>query len=94
MDHWERTLPGRIYHLRYEEFLSDFETQAKRLIEHCGLPWDPACVEFHNSDRRVKTASASQVRQPLYTHSIERWRRYEKQLGPLLEVLGDIQNVG
>ncbi len=60
------------------------------MIEYLGLDWDPNCLNFYNTDRPVKTASATQVRKPIYTTSTNRWRKFEKYLGPLLEELGDI----
>jgi tetratricopeptide (TPR) repeat protein len=88
MAHWREVLPeGRILEVRYEDVVADLETQARRIVEHCGLEWDEACLAFHATDRPVKTASATQVRQPIYKSSLERWRRYEKHLGPLLAAL-------
>jgi hypothetical protein len=60
------------------------------MIAHCGLDWDDACLDFHDSKRSVRTASVTQVRQPIYQSSVERWRPYEKFLGPLLDELGDL----
>jgi hypothetical protein len=71
----------------YEEVVADLEGQSRRLIDFLELPWDPACLEFHRTQRSVLTASAWQVRQPLYTRSVGRWRHYERHLGALLEVL-------
>jgi hypothetical protein len=79
-----------MYEVRYEDNVADVEGQARALIEYLGLPWNDACLEFYNTDRPVKTASASQVRKPIYATSTNRWRRYEKHLGPLLEEIGDI----
>ncbi|MEJ2374859.1 MAG: sulfotransferase [Pseudolabrys sp.] len=89
MQHWRRVLPaGRILDVSYEEVVGDLEGQARRILAHCGLPWDDRCLSFHETERPVRTASAMQVRQPLYTSSLERWRVYEKFLGPLLTALG------
>ncbi len=74
--------------MRYEEVITDLEGQARRLIAHCGLPWDERCLSFHKTDRPVRMASASQVRRPLYKSAIGRWRVYREQHGPLLEALG------
>lgn len=91
MQHWRTVLPpGSFYEVRYEELVQDNENQVRRLIDYCGLPWDDACLESHKTKRTVKTASITQVRQPIYTHSLERWRRYDKFLAPLREGLGDI----
>ena len=89
MAHWRRLLPpGAMLELAYEEVVGDLEGQARRLIEYCGLAWDPRCLEFHETRRMVRTASVNQVRQPLYSSSLQRWRRYERHLGPLIEALG------
>jgi len=88
MIYWEKALPGRILTLRYEETVADLEDQAKRLLDYCRLPWEDRVLEFYKSDRPVWTASAGQVQKPIYTKSVQRWRRYEKFLGPLIEALG------
>jgi len=91
MRHWDEALPeGRLLSVRYEDVVADIEGQARRLLAHCGLPWDERVLAFHESGRAVSTASASQVRQPIYNTSVARWRRYEAHLGPLLETLGDL----
>jgi tetratricopeptide (TPR) repeat protein len=91
MDHWHTVLPaGTILDMVYEELVADNETQARRLIEHCGLEWDDACLDFHKTERAVRTASVTQVRQPIYNTSVQRWKRYESHLGPLLDALGDL----
>jgi hypothetical protein len=73
--------------VQYEEVVADLETQARRLIAYCGLEWDDACLAFHTTNRPVYTASAAQVRQPVYTRSVGRWRAYAAELKPLLDVL-------
>ena len=83
MAHWERVLPGFMCTLKYDEMVADQENQTRRLLEFCGLPWDEACLSFHKTERRVKTASFMQVRQPMYKDSVELWKQYEKQLEPL-----------
>jgi hypothetical protein len=89
MEHWQRVLPeGLVLDMRYEDVVADLEGQARRLIEHCGLEWTDACLSFHETDRAVRTASFKQVRQPIYKTSLARWRRYERHLGPLLDILG------
>jgi Flp pilus assembly protein TadD len=91
MRHWHAALdPGFLLEVRYEELVSDPETVVRRLLAHCGLEWDPACLDFSQLQRTVRTASAEQVRQPLYTRSIGRWQRYRDHLGPLFEALGDL----
>ena len=89
MDHWGRVLPGRILELEYESLVHDTEGQARRLLEHCGLDWDARCLDFYRTQRAVQTASLGQVRQPIYSSSIGRWRRFERHLSPLFEALGD-----
>jgi tetratricopeptide (TPR) repeat protein len=88
MEHWHGVLPGRILDVDYEQIVSDPETQARRLIDFCGLPWQDQCLDFHNSKRQVATASAAQVREPVHSRSVARWRRFEKYLGPLRAALG------
>lgn len=87
MNHWHSVLPGFIYDIRYEDLISSQEDQTRSLLEFCRLDWDAACLQFHETDRLVKTASAVQVRKPVYSSSIELWRHYEEWLSPLLEVL-------
>jgi tetratricopeptide (TPR) repeat protein len=89
MDHWRTVLPeGAMIDVQYEEVVADVEGNARRLIDFVGLEWDPACVEFHKSSRPVKTASVAQVRKPVYSGSVERWRKYGPGLQPLLDSLG------
>jgi hypothetical protein len=89
MAHWRRVLPpGRILELRYEDTVLDFENTARRIVDHCGLGWDARCLDFHRTERPVRTASAAQVRRPIYRDAIGRWRHYEPYLGPLLDELG------
>lgn len=87
MAHWHRVLPGFVHDFRYEALIADQEGESRRLIETCGLAWDPACLAFADADRPVRTASAAQVRRPIYKDSLALWKRYEKHLGPLLERL-------
>lgn len=90
MEHWRRVLPEDAFlEVQYEELVADPEAQTRRLIEYCGLEWNDACLQSHKTERSVKTASVTQVRQPVYTTSVERWRRYEKHLQPLFEALGE-----
>jgi tetratricopeptide (TPR) repeat protein len=87
--YWVRCgLPLRTHHVQYETLVEDFETEARKLIAFLGLEWEPSCLEFHKTERAVRTASVWQVRQPLYDRSAGRWRHYAKHLGPLCEVLG------
>jgi len=88
MDHWDAVLPGKVLRVRYEAVVSDLESQVERVLEFLGLPFEQACLDFHKTDRSVRTASSEQVRQPLYTSGIEQWRHFEPWLGPLKQVLG------
>ena len=91
MAHWRRVLPaGRILDVRYEDVVADLEGQARHIIAHCGLEWDPRCLAFHATERPVRTASATQVRRPIYGSAIGRWRVYQEFLGPLLTELSDV----
>ena len=89
MAHWEQVLPaGVMKTVRYEDVVADTSGKARELIEFVGLPWNEACVDFHKSSRPVKTASVAQVRKPIYTTAVERWKKYGPGLDPLLESLG------
>lgn len=89
MQHWRQVLPeGVMLEIDYEELVADLEGQARRMLAHCGLAWDPACLEFHKTERPVRTASALQVRQPIYRSAVGRWRAYGALLVPLLAALG------
>ena len=91
MGHWRNVLPdGAFLDIQYEDIVADQEGQARRITEYCGLEWDEACLDFYKSQRVVRTASVTQVRQPIYKSSVERWRPYEKFLEPLLDALGDL----
>jgi len=87
MAHWHKVLPGRIYDVRYENLVTDTESEIRKLLDCCGLPFHEGCLASHNTKRSVKTPSATQVRQPIYTASIGRWKRYEVNLSPLQEIL-------
>lgn len=91
MDHWRDVLPkGALLDVVYEDVVADTEGQARRILDFCGLEWDPKVLNFHKNERPIKTASASQVRKPIYSSSVARWRNYESHLGPLLKELGDL----
>lgn len=83
MMHWREVLPLTMLELRYEDSVQDIEWQARKLIAFMGLAWDERCLDFHESRRAVQTPSRWQVRKPIYTSSVQRWRRYEKHLGAL-----------
>ena len=95
MAHWHRVLPqGRILDVRYEDVVGDLEGQARRILAHCGLGWNPNCLAFNATERPVRTASATQVRRPIYTSAVGRWRVYQESLGPLLAELGSGEAAG
>jgi Sulfotransferase family len=78
-----------VLHLKYEELVRDPEANIRRLLTHCGLEFEPACLAFHETKRPVRTASAEQVRQPLYSSGVGYWRHFESELEPLRRALGD-----
>jgi hypothetical protein len=86
-EHWRRVLPLRVLTVDYEALVADLEGESRRLISFLGLDWEPACLDFQKTERPVLTASAWQVRQPLFTRSVGRWCKYERHLQPLLQVL-------
>ncbi len=88
MDHWDAVLPGKVLRVRYEEVVADLESQVRRLLDFCGLPFEQACLDFHQTDRAVRTASSEQVRQPLYKSGVDQWENFSDHLDPLREVLG------
>jgi len=87
MEHWRRLLPGSFLDLDYEALVDDQEGTSRRLLEFCGLPWEDACLRFHEDASPTATASAAQVRQPLYRESRDQWRRYARQLAPIARML-------
>jgi tetratricopeptide (TPR) repeat protein len=88
MKHWDQVLPGKVYHQQYEELIASPEATIRKVLAHCELPFDPRCLEFHKTERRVRTASSQQVREPLNDRSIGRWRNYESQIAQWKAVLG------
>ena len=91
MAHWRQALPPEtLLEVQYEDLVEDFEREARRLVAHCGLEWDPRCLKFFETERPVRTASAVQVRQPLFKSSVGAWRRHERFLGPLLKALAPV----
>lgn len=91
MEHWKNVLPASfITEVKYEEVVGNLEEEARRIVAHCDLEWDPACLDFHKNERPVKTASVTQVRQPLYSSSVERWRNYGDLVQPLVTELGPL----
>jgi tetratricopeptide (TPR) repeat protein len=89
MNHWDKVLPGYVLRVQHEDVVSDLEGQVRRLLEFCGLPFETACVEYHKTERNVRTPSSEQVRQPIFTDALEQWRNFESHLQPLKDALGD-----
>ncbi len=87
MDHWHDVLPGKVLDVHYEELVADLEGQVRRILDYCGLEFEAACIRFHETERPVQSASSEQVRKPIYSSSVNMWRRYEKHLAPLIEAL-------
>ncbi|MEQ9395646.1 MAG: sulfotransferase [Haliea sp.] len=94
MQHWQEVLPIEILNLPYEAMVADTEAQVGRLLAHCGLEWEDACLDFHRTERGVRTPSRWQVRQPIYRGSVQRWRNYEEELEPLRKILAPILPAG
>ena len=88
MDHWDTVLPGQILRVHHEDVVDDVETQVRRILDFCGLPFEQACVDFHTTKRAVRTASSEQVRQPIYKDGVDQWRHFEPWLAPLKDALG------
>jgi len=88
MDHWNAVYPGAILRVRHEDVVDDLEGQVRRVLDFCGLPFEEACVNFHETERSVRTASSEQVRRPIYRTGLDQWRRFETHLDPLKHALG------
>jgi tetratricopeptide (TPR) repeat protein len=88
MTHWDSVLPGKILRVRYEDVVADLETQVRRLLEYCELPFEQACLDFHRNERAVRTASSEQVRQPIFKSGVDQWDNFSPYLGPLRNKLG------
>jgi tetratricopeptide (TPR) repeat protein len=88
MAHWDAVLPGKVLRVEHEDVVDDLEANVRRILDFCGLPFEPQCVEFYKTERSIRTASSEQVRQPIFKEGIDQWRNFEPWLGPLKEVLG------
>ncbi len=88
MDHWDTVLPGKILRVKYEDVVADLETQVRRLLDYCGLRFEEACVNFHQTERAVRTASSEQVRQPIFKSGVDQWEHFSGDLDPLRNILG------
>ena len=89
MQHWQMLFPGRIFHLEYETLIEDQRTVTQALLDHVGLPWDDACMEFYNNKRAIRTTSVGQVNRALYSDAVARWKKYQAHIEPLM-VLKDL----
>ena len=87
MLHWDNVLPGKVLRVNYESVIENLEQEVRGILDYCGLPFEAACLEFHQTDRAIRTASSEQVRQPLYSGALEQWRNYESHLEPMREIL-------
>jgi hypothetical protein len=88
MDHWDAVLPGKVLRVRYEDVVANLDTQVRRILDFCQLPFEEACLNFHQTERAVRTASSEQVRQPIYQSGVDQWTSYSPWLDPLRKVLG------
>ena len=89
MEHWDAALPGRVLRVHHEDVVDDLERSVRLLLDFCELPFEPACVEFHRTERSIRTASSEQVRRPIFREGLDQWCNFEAWLGPLREALGD-----
>jgi tetratricopeptide (TPR) repeat protein len=90
MDHWDSILPGRVLRVQHEDVINDLEGSVRRILDYCGLEFEPACVDFHKTERRVHTASSEQVRRPINREGVDQWKNFEPWLGALREALGPL----
>ncbi len=90
MAHWDAVLPGKMLRIQHEDVVEDLEGNVRRILEFCGLEFEPACVEFYKTERSIRTASSEQVRQPIFKEGLDQWRNFEPWLGPLKAALGDL----
>jgi hypothetical protein len=89
MRHWDAVLPGRILRVQHDDVVDDLVGSVRRILDHCGLAFEPACVEFHKTERSVRTPSSEQVRRPIFRDGLDQWKRFEPWLAPLKTALGD-----
>ncbi|HEY0340829.1 MAG TPA: sulfotransferase [Steroidobacteraceae bacterium] len=89
MQHWDEVLPGKVLRVFHEDVVDDLDHSVRRILDFCGLEFEPACIEFYKTGRSVRTASSEQVRQPIFREGLDQWRHYEPWLGPLKDALGD-----
>ena len=91
MNHWDKVLPGKILRVQYEDVVSNLENEVTRILEYCNLPFEDNCINFHKTERNVRTPSSEQVRQPIYKSGLEQWKNFEPWLDPLKKSLGNIE---
>ena len=89
MQHWDEALPGRVLRVYHEDVVADLEGSVRRLLDYCGLTFEPGCIDFHKTKRSVRTPSSEQVRRPIFRDGLDQWKAYEPWLGPLSVALGD-----
>ena len=87
MKHWNALLPGFIYNISYDKLINEQKFETEKLLNFCNLKWEDNCLNFHKNKRFIGTASVTQIRQPIYKHSLESWKRYENELKPLIKTL-------
>ncbi len=92
MAHWDAALPGRVLRVQHEDVIDDLDGSVRRILDHVGLPFEPACLDFHKSSRSVRTPSSEQVRQPIFREGLDQWMRYQAELEPLASALGDARS--
>jgi hypothetical protein len=90
MAHWDTALPGKVLRIQHEDVVENLEANVRRILEFCGLDFEPACVDFHKTERRVHTASSEQVRQPINRDGVDQWRNFDPWLGPFKKALDDL----
>jgi hypothetical protein len=89
MRHWDEALPGKVLRVQHEDVVDDLEGSVRRILDHCGLPFEEACINFHQNKRSVRTPSSEQVRQPIFRDGLDQWKNFEPWLDPLKAALGD-----
>ena len=94
MAFWDEALPGKVLRVQHEEVVEDLEGNVRRMLDFCGLPFEPQCLEFHKTERSVRTASSEQVRRPISREGLVAWRHYERWLAPLAQALGTAADAG
>jgi hypothetical protein len=90
MDHWDTVLPGKVLRVQYEDVVADLDSQVRRILDYCGLPFEESCINFYKNERSVRTPSAEQVRQPIYKSGLDQWHNFDHCLEPLKQALGPV----